>query len=420
MDAAVAQAHEHFGRLDVVVNNAGYGLFGMIEEVSEAQARAQIETNLFGALWVTQAALPILREQGSGHVIQVSSIGGVNAFPGIGLYHASKWGLEGFSQALARGRRSAIHVTLVEPTGYTTDWAGPSRSPPTSCPPTTRCARSRAARRPRQRRANRGDPEATGPAILELVDADEPPLRVFFGAGTLEMIRAEYEQPARELGAAGTTSPSAPTGGLRREPRLGLDRRRGRRRASTSPARGRSSPAARRASGSRPPARWPGTGAEVTLAVRDAAAGERVAAEIGGAPASRYLDLADQRSRRARSPRGVGRPAAHSRQQRGRDGAPRARRSPPRAGSCSSPPTTSATSRWRSACTTRSPADGARIVVRQLERAPALAGDLRRPVLRLPRLRAAAWPTGSPRPRTCCSPSARPRAGRATGSTPTR
>ena len=85
----------------MVVNNAGYGLFGTIEEVTEEQARDQIETNLFGALWVTKAVLPILREQGSGHIIQVSTIGGVNAFPGIGLYHASKWGLEGFSQALA-------------------------------------------------------------------------------------------------------------------------------------------------------------------------------------------------------------------------------------------------------------------------------------------------------------------------------
>src|SRR5271156_5106764 len=98
--AAIASALERFGRLDVVINNAGYGLFGTIEEVSESEARAQIETNLFGALWVTRAALPFMRAQRSGHIIQVSSIGGVNAFPTVGLYHASKWGLEGFSQAL--------------------------------------------------------------------------------------------------------------------------------------------------------------------------------------------------------------------------------------------------------------------------------------------------------------------------------
>jgi NADP-dependent 3-hydroxy acid dehydrogenase YdfG len=88
--AAIGAAIARFGRLDVVVNNAGYGLFGAIEEISEAEARAQIETNLFGALWVTQAALPIMRAQRSGHIIQVSSIGGVNAFPTVGLYHASK------------------------------------------------------------------------------------------------------------------------------------------------------------------------------------------------------------------------------------------------------------------------------------------------------------------------------------------
>ena len=116
VEAAVKQAHEHFGRLDVVINNAGYGLFGTIEEVTEEQARAQIETNLFGALWVTKAVLPYLREQGSGHIIQVSSIGGVQAFPTVGLYHASKWGLEGFTQALdAEVREMGIHVTLVEP-----------------------------------------------------------------------------------------------------------------------------------------------------------------------------------------------------------------------------------------------------------------------------------------------------------------
>ncbi|MDQ1579184.1 MAG: hypothetical protein QOE21_1871, partial [Microbacteriaceae bacterium] len=99
--AAVAKAHDFFGRLDVIVNNAGYGQFGFLEEVSEEQARAQIDTNVFGAMWVTQAALPYLRKQGSGHIVQVSSIGGISAFPGLGLYHASKWALEGFSQSLA-------------------------------------------------------------------------------------------------------------------------------------------------------------------------------------------------------------------------------------------------------------------------------------------------------------------------------
>jgi NAD(P)-dependent dehydrogenase (short-subunit alcohol dehydrogenase family) len=100
--AAVRRAHERFGRLDVVVNNAGYGQFGMVEEISEAEIRAQLETNLLGALWITQAALPYLRGQGSGHILQVSSIGGISAFMNTGAYHASKWALEGMSQSLAQ------------------------------------------------------------------------------------------------------------------------------------------------------------------------------------------------------------------------------------------------------------------------------------------------------------------------------
>jgi NAD(P)-dependent dehydrogenase (short-subunit alcohol dehydrogenase family) len=190
VDAAVSLAHDHFGRLDVVVNNAGFGLFGTVEEVSEAQARAQIETNLFGALWVTKAALPLMRAQGSGHIIQVSSIGGVNAFPLLGLYHASKWGLEGFTQSLAgEVGRFGIKVTLVEPTGYTTDWAGASSVQANQIPAYDWV---RTAREEGWANVRRGDPEATGPAILEIVDAAEPPLRVFFGDGPLEMIKTEY------------------------------------------------------------------------------------------------------------------------------------------------------------------------------------------------------------------------------------
>jgi NAD(P)-dependent dehydrogenase (short-subunit alcohol dehydrogenase family) len=190
VEAAIATAQARFGRLDVVINNAGYGLFGAIEEISEKQARDQIETNLFGALWVTQAALPIMRAQGSGHIIQVSSIGGVNAFPTIGLYHASKWGLEGFSQALAREVAPfGIKVTIVEPGGYATDWGGASAIH-ANANPAYDAARSAIA----SFRSDSvpGDPEATGAAILKVVDAQDPPLRIFFGSGGLPMTRAEY------------------------------------------------------------------------------------------------------------------------------------------------------------------------------------------------------------------------------------
>jgi NAD(P)-dependent dehydrogenase (short-subunit alcohol dehydrogenase family) len=192
VDAAVARAHQQFGRLDVVVNNAGYGLFGTIEETTEEQARAQLETNLFGALWVTKAALPYLREQRSGHIIQVSSIGGVDAFPTLGLYHASKWGLEGFTQSLhAEVSGFGIKVTLIEPTGYSTDWNGSSavRTEPLPAYDGVREAVMAFFANIRG-----GDPAATGPAILAVVDAPEPPLRIFFGRGPLDMIRREYAQ----------------------------------------------------------------------------------------------------------------------------------------------------------------------------------------------------------------------------------
>jgi NAD(P)-dependent dehydrogenase (short-subunit alcohol dehydrogenase family) len=196
VDVAIAEAHKRFGRVDVVINNAGYGLFGAIEEVSEQEARAQMETNLFGALWVTQAALPLMRAQGSGHIIQVSSIGGVNAFPTIGLYHASKWALEGFSQALAAEVAAfGIKVTLVEPGGYATDWGGASAIRATAIPAYDA---ARAAIASFRSNSVPGDPDATGPAILKLVDAHDPPLRIFFGSGGLPMTRAEY---ARRLEA---------------------------------------------------------------------------------------------------------------------------------------------------------------------------------------------------------------------------
>ena len=188
--AAVEQAHDWFGVLDVVVNNAGYGQFGMVEELSERELRDQFETNVFGAIWVTQAALPILREQGHGHIVQVSSIGGISAFPGLSAYHASKWALEGFSQALAQEvAEFGIHVTLIEPGGFATDWAGDSarRSAPL---PVYDAAR---ARRAAQRAAQApGDPEASAAALLRIVDAQEPPLRVFFGTAPLEIARRDY------------------------------------------------------------------------------------------------------------------------------------------------------------------------------------------------------------------------------------
>ncbi|MCU1515031.1 MAG: short chain dehydrogenase [Microbacteriaceae bacterium] len=196
---AVAAAHKHFGRLDVVVNNAGYGHFGFIEELTEAEAREQFDTNVFGALWVTQAALPLLREQGSGHILQVSSLGGIVAtYPGLGMYHASKWALEGLSQALSvEVARFGIAVTLIEPGGFDTEWSGASalRSERLGAYDEIRAEQSVVRK---QTLAKGGDPAATAAAVMAIVDAEHPPLRVFFGSAPLRLVKREYAERIAE------------------------------------------------------------------------------------------------------------------------------------------------------------------------------------------------------------------------------
>ncbi|WP_033345011.1 SDR family NAD(P)-dependent oxidoreductase [Catenuloplanes japonicus] len=177
--AAVDEAVSAFGRLDVVVNNAGYGLFGMVEETTEAQARAQMEVNFFGALWVTQAVVPILRAQGAGRLLQVSSIGGVGAFPTLGIYNASKWALEGMSEALAAELGPlGPAVTIVEPGPFGTDWSGASAVHTT---PIDAYEPIREARRAGAVARTPADPALTAPVILQLADTADPPLRLFLG-----------------------------------------------------------------------------------------------------------------------------------------------------------------------------------------------------------------------------------------------
>jgi NAD(P)-dependent dehydrogenase (short-subunit alcohol dehydrogenase family) len=191
--AAVKLADDRFGRLDVVVNNAGYGQFGMVEEISEQEIRSQLETNLLGALWVTQAALPYLRAQGSGHIVQVSSIGGISAFLNTGAYHASKWALEGLSQALAQEVAGfGVKVTLIEPSGYSTDWAGSSARHAAPLPAYDG-VREQAVQARSRRFPAPGDPAATRHAVLRLVDTPDPPLRLFLGEAPLGIATADYE-----------------------------------------------------------------------------------------------------------------------------------------------------------------------------------------------------------------------------------
>lgn len=189
-EAAVQRAAEHFGRLDVVVNDAGYSQFGAIEEVSEQEIRDQFETNVFGALWVTKAALRIMRMQGSGHILQVSSIGGVAAFPNTGVYHGSKWALEGMSDSMSQEVAPfGIHVTLIEPGGYSTDWAGSSARHSEQMD-----AYQPMRDKPRASAAKRGEPDATAAAVLAVVDADEPPLCLLLGEFPTQLVRTVYAE----------------------------------------------------------------------------------------------------------------------------------------------------------------------------------------------------------------------------------
>ena len=186
--AAVRAAATRFGGLDVVVNNAGYGHHAMVEELSEDDVRRSLETNFLGALWVTQAALPILRAQGSGRILQVTSEGGVVTFPQFGAYHAAKWALEGLSQTLAQEVAGfGVRVTLVEPGPYATDFGGGGlrESDPLPAYDGVRAGLTTDFAP--------GTPAATRAAILRLVDSDDPPLRLHLGRG-IPAIEEEYAQ----------------------------------------------------------------------------------------------------------------------------------------------------------------------------------------------------------------------------------
>jgi NAD(P)-dependent dehydrogenase (short-subunit alcohol dehydrogenase family) len=188
--AAVEKAVAHFGTIDVLINNAGYGLFGTIEETSEQEARDQIETNVFGLLWLTQAVLPVMRKQGHGHIVQVSSVLGVATLPVLGIYNASKFAVEGLSETLASEVKGfGINISLVEPNGFATDWAGASASQTQQLDVYNDV---KAAFQAGLTDDAFGVPEATSDAILKLVDSANPPLRLFLGKVALPWVKQVY------------------------------------------------------------------------------------------------------------------------------------------------------------------------------------------------------------------------------------
>lgn len=205
----VAEAVEAFGRLDVVVNNAGQGDRASLEDTTLEAFRRQIDTNFYGTVYVTRAALPVMRAQGSGHIIQVSSVGGRIASPGMTAYQSAKWAVGGFSEVLATEVGPlGIKVTVLEPGGMRTDWAGSSmNTPPVSEPYRATVGALGAVMRDFKATAE-SDPAKVAQVVLTVADLDEPPLRLLLGAAAYEggrgawMHRLAEDERWRELSAS--------------------------------------------------------------------------------------------------------------------------------------------------------------------------------------------------------------------------
>lgn len=196
---AVELAAVQLGRIDVLVNNAGYGLIGAIEEASEEDARAIIDTNLLGPLWLSQAVIPIMRGQGGGHIVQISTVGAVGTMPMLGLYNSSKWGLEAFSEAMAAEvQQFGIRVSLIEPGALDTDWAGGSMrfSAPANFYDDLRTDLFGTAEIPWPHGESGGGmtPEDAATAILARIEAtDDKRLRVLVGDDAPAQVRAALD-----------------------------------------------------------------------------------------------------------------------------------------------------------------------------------------------------------------------------------
>jgi len=205
--ATVAKVKQHFGRIDTLINNAGFGLFGAIEETTEQQARAQMETNFFGLLWVTQAIVPVMREQKSGHIIQVSSFLGLVSLPILGLYNASKYAVNGLSETLASEVKGfGINVSLIEPNGFSTDWSGASAFQTEAI---EAYAPVRKAFFEGATPDSWGNPEATVPAVLALIDSENPPLHFLLGKIAYEGVKKVYAERFADFDEWATISAEA-------------------------------------------------------------------------------------------------------------------------------------------------------------------------------------------------------------------
>jgi NAD(P)-dependent dehydrogenase (short-subunit alcohol dehydrogenase family) len=203
VDAAVQSAAKHFGRIDVLVNNAGIGYFGAVEESDEDEIRRMFEINFFGLSRMTRAVLPIMRGQRSGHIVNISSIGGLKSFPTLAYYNATKYAVEGFSEALAlEVAPLGIKVTIVEPSGFRTDWAGrsaaESKNRIADYAPTAG-KNLEAIRGASGKQA--GDPVRAAAAIIAAVESANPPLRLLLGKVALQGARAKIDTLKKDFDA---------------------------------------------------------------------------------------------------------------------------------------------------------------------------------------------------------------------------
>src|SRR6267378_890631 len=205
-ERAIQTAVDAFGRLDVLVNNAGYGNISSIEETSLADFREQIETNLFGVINVTKAAIPLMREQRSGHIIQISSVGGRVGALGRAPYSAAKWGVEGFSEVLAKEVGPlGIKVTIIEPGGFRTDFAGSSTTIRGGRPEYDSTVGAVARFQRDYNGAQPGDPSKAAAVIIQIASLDQPPLRLLLGSDAVrlaeenDIARIEADRKWRDL-----------------------------------------------------------------------------------------------------------------------------------------------------------------------------------------------------------------------------
>ena len=200
---AVRSAHETFGRIDVLVNNAGYGYQASVEEGDEAEIRAQFDANVFGLFALTRAVLPIMRAQGSGHVINVTSVAGLVGFPGSGYYAASKHAVEGWSDALAvEAAPLGIKVTCVEPGPFRTDWAGRSlRQTPNRIPAYAETAGARLAGTSERSGTQAGDPVRAGEAMIRITEIPDPPRHLVLGRWGQDAVTAKLRERTEEIAA---------------------------------------------------------------------------------------------------------------------------------------------------------------------------------------------------------------------------